>query len=69
MKVKLLKKLRKNYIIEIRNNEYRVFDTEEYSGGVYIKTPWLTKEEAIEIRRSWILKQARKNKQPKQILK
>lgn len=60
MKIKLLKKLRKIYVIQERNNKYRVFENRECLGGSYNQTKWDNKETTIKMRRKWILKEARK---------
>jgi hypothetical protein len=57
MKVKLLKKLRNNFLIEKRNNEYRLV---KYSHGGY-KYKWMTLGKVLEERRSMILEEARYN--------
>lgn len=63
MKSKLLRKLRKKYVIRERNKEYMVYDNglkvERYSY-------WVDKKTAIKIRRDFILANARNNyKKPK----
>lgn len=69
MKTKLLKRLRKRFVIESRNGSYRVFDNLECLGNVYNKTSWISKHEAITIQRDWILIAAQQHKKPKYIIK
>lgn len=68
MKVRLLKRLRRKYIVEIRNSQYRIFDIDECAGGIYNHSEWTTKQVAIDIRRKWILKEANRYKNPKKYL-
>jgi len=60
MKVKLLKKLRKQFELQQRNGKFRVFDNKECIGGIYNQTNFIDKKEAIEIRRQWILNEAQR---------
>lgn len=70
MKAKLLKKLRKRFVIQQRNKEYRVIDYLEKSGGVFTTTDWIMSlQEVKRTRRSWILGEAQKYKRPKRELK
>lgn len=55
MKVKLLKKLRKQFELQYRNGKYKVFDNVVCLGGIYNQTNWVDREEAIRIRREWVL--------------
>ncbi len=68
MKIKLLKKLRKLFELQERNNEFRVFENEECSGNIYNKTNWTSKSEAINIRRNWILEKAEHYRKPKKLI-
>ena len=68
MKIKLLRKLRKQYSLQERNGKFRVFDNKECLGGVFNKTAWMSKEHALSIRRCWILEQALKYKKEKRCL-
>lgn len=65
MKAKLLKKLRKRYILQARNGKYKVFDMKECIGMVYGQTGWIELKEALNIRRKWILEEANRYKKPK----
>lgn len=60
MKIKLLKKLRRQYSLQERNGKFRVFDNKECLGGIYNQTPWIDKNSALEVQREWILKEGRK---------
>jgi hypothetical protein len=60
MKVKLLKKLRKQIELKQRNGKFKVFDNSEYLGGIYYQTDFISKTYAIKTRREWILIAARK---------
>lgn len=62
MKAKLLKKLRKIYIIKERNGKYKAFENRECSSGIYNQTDLINKDNTIEKRRNWILKEAQKYK-------
>lgn len=68
MKTKLLKKLRKIYIIKERNGKYKAFEDRECLGGIYNQTDWISKNKAIKQRRKWILEEARKYKVSKNVL-
>lgn len=68
MKAKLLKKLRKIYIIKERNGKYKAFENRECLGGIYNQTDWVDKNGAIEQRRNWILEESRKYKVYKNVL-
>lgn len=68
MKAKLLKKLRKIYIIKERNGKYKVFETRECSGGIFNQTEWIDKNKAFEIRRKWILQESRRYEVAKNVL-
>lgn len=69
MKAKLLKKLRKRFVIQQRNREYRVVDYLEKSGGVFTTTDWIMSlQEVKRTRRSWVLEEAQKYKKPKREL-
>ena len=68
MKAKLLKKLRKIYIIKERNGKYKTFEDRECLGGIYNQTDWIDKDKAIEKRRDWILEEARKYEVSKNVL-
>lgn len=68
MKAKLLKKLRKIYIIKERNAKYKAFENRECLGGIYNQTDWIDKDVAIEKRRFWILEEARKYEVSKNVL-
>lgn len=68
MKAKLLKKLRKIYIIKERNGRYKAFENRECLGGIYNQTDWIDKDRAIEKRRDWILEEARKYEVSKNVL-
>lgn len=68
MKTRLLKKLRRTFVIEVRNSEYRVVDKEEKSGGVTDYTDWGSLEEALCSRRRMVLFEARKYKEAKRVL-
>lgn len=68
MKTKLLKKIRKIYIIKERNGKYKAFENRECLGGVYNQTDWINKNEAIKQRRKWILEEARKYEVSKNVL-
>lgn len=65
MKIELLRKLRKRYLLQKRNGKYKVFDTEECLGTIYNQTEWIDLKDALKIRRIWILKEAIKYKKPK----
>lgn len=65
MRTKLLKKLRKRYILQTRNGKYKVFDRQECLGMIYNQTDWIELKEALKIRRKWILEEAIKYKKPK----
>ena len=68
MRTKLLSKLTGRFVIQKRNNEYRAFDHLEYAGGIFNYSKWGSYEEAVLIRRKWILAEARLNyKNPKSI--
>lgn len=68
MKAKLLKKLRKRFVIESRNGEYRAVDREEKSGGVTDCYDWGSLENALIDRRWMVLPEARKYKKAKRVL-
>ena len=68
MKTKLLKRLRKRFIIQERNGIYRVFDKQVRLGGIYNQTDWIYKQDALSIRRQWILREASNYKIPKNTL-
>ena len=68
MKTKLLKRLRKIYIIKERNGKYKAFENRECLGGIYNQTDWIDKNSAIEKRREWILEEALKYKFSKNVL-
>lgn len=68
MKTKLLRKLRKRFYLEQRNNKYRVCDIKQYSGSIFRYSEWTTKELAIIERRNWILFEASKYCKAKKIL-
>lgn len=62
MKVKLLKELRKKFIIQKRNNKYRVIDTTVN----YINYPkWTTLKKVLEHRRELILNASKEFECPK----
>ncbi len=61
MKIGLLKKLRRRFVIEGRNNQYRAFDYLEKAGGIFDCSEWGSYEDAVQIRRKWILAEARLN--------
>ena len=65
MKTKLLKKLRKRYILQTRNGKYKVFDRQECLGMIYNQTDWIELKEALKIRRKWVLEEAIRYKKPK----
>ena len=71
MKAKLLKKLRKRFVIEKRNNEYRLLDigTKSEGGGDYYQTPWFGIRAVIVARRDRILKAAQYYKTAKEYLR
>lgn len=69
MKTKLLKRLRKRFVIQVRNGLFKVFDCRQCLGGVYNQTKWIDKKPAISIRREWILKEAQRYKKPKKLIK
>ena len=60
MKTKLLKKLRKRFVLLQRNGKYKVYDNNVCLGGVYNQTDYMDKDKAVDILREWILKDARK---------
>lgn len=66
MKTKLLKKVRKNYIIEKRNTEYRLICL---NGKFEQESGWTYLDDCIDRRREHILNDARKYKVPKSIVK
>lgn len=68
MKARLLKKLRKRFVIEARNGDYRAVDKVEKSGGVVDCRDWGSLEDALFERRWMILPEARKYKKPKRVL-
>ena len=68
MKAKILKRLRKQYVLQVRNGLYRAFDNKECLGGIYNQTDWIGKDEAIKKRRFWILEEARKYEVSKNVL-
>jgi len=69
MKTKLLKKLRKRFTIQKRNNEYRFFETVICLGDVYNQSKWTTDINICrEIQRSKILEFAQNWKEPKQTI-
>jgi len=68
MKVKLLKKLRRIFILKERNGRYKAFENRECLGGIYNQTEWVDKKTAIEKRRNWILEEARKYETDKNVL-
>jgi hypothetical protein len=68
MKVKLLRKLRKIFIIKERNGKYKAFEDRECSGGIYNQTDWVDKEKAFEKRRNWILNEAKRYEVSKNVL-
>ena len=65
MKTRLLKKLRKRYILQTRNGKYKVFDRQECLGMVYNQTNWIELKEALKVRRKWVLEEAIRYKKPK----
>ena len=68
MRTKLLSELTGRFVIQRRNNEYRAFDHLKKAGGVFDCSKWGSLEEAVLIRRKWILAEARLNsKNPKSI--
>lgn len=69
MKIKLLKKLRKKYLIQERNGKYRVFDKQECLGMVHNKTNWTSLKNALKIKRDWILRDLRLMDRPKKSIK
>lgn len=68
MKVKLLKRLRRIFLLKERNGKYKAFEDRECSGGIYNQTDWIDKDKAIEKRRNWILEEARKYDVAKNVL-
>jgi len=59
MRTKLLRKLRKRFVMYIRNGEYKLIDRVKIEpDGSRIGTKWMSKEKAIEKRRKWILREA-----------
>lgn len=68
MKVRLLKKLHNIFEIHIRNGKYKVFENRECSGGIYNQTDWIDKENAFQIRRDWMIKEAQRYKKAKKIM-
>ena len=67
MKTKLLKKLRKIYQLHERNGKFKVFEDRECYGAIYNQTDWISKGEALDIRREKILEYAQRYKTPKKI--
>lgn len=69
MKNKLLRRLRKTHTIQVRNKEYRYFDTVMCYGGVYNQSNWYKDLNFVkEIQRKCILEEARTNyKEPKSV--
>jgi hypothetical protein len=68
MKAKLLRKLRKRFVIQERNKEYRVFDNSDKTRADY-HYHWCTSIfEARKDRRDWIRIEARRYKKPKKIV-
>ena len=65
MKTKLLKKLRRRYILQTRNGKHKVFDRQECLGMIYNQTDWIGLKEALKIRRKWVLEEAIRYKKPK----
>lgn len=61
MKIKLLKNLTGRFVIQGRNNQYRAFDHLEKTGGIFDCSKWGSYEDAVQIRRKWILAEARLN--------
>lgn len=74
MKIKLLKKLRKRNVIEVRNNQYRVVERTYFLNLFRVDkisiTKWGSLSSAINTRKAWILHDARKiQMKPKHIIK
>jgi hypothetical protein len=66
MKVKLLKKLRRAFPIEIRNGRYRISYYKMYMGNKkHCFTEWVSKRVVIEMRREYILREAERCVVPK----
>ena len=66
MKAKLLKKLKCQYVIQQRNNEFRFFDNKECSGGIFNHSEWYKDIKYVrQIQREFILKRAQNWKTPK----
>jgi len=68
MKAKLLKKLRKLFVIESRNNLYRVFENRQCLGGIYNYTNWNDFKTTKEKQRDLILNEASKYLTAKKVL-
>ena len=68
MKTKLLKRLKKRFVVQERNGLFKVLDWKQCLGGVYNQTKWIEKKQALSIRRKWILKEAQRYKEPKKVL-
>jgi hypothetical protein len=60
MKTKLLKRLRKQFELQQRNEKFKVFDNLECLGGIYNQTDFIDKKEAFKIRSKWILNEAQR---------
>jgi hypothetical protein len=58
MKTRLLKRLRKRFILQTRNGKHRVLDRQLYLADVYCHVAWVDLPTALIIRRRWILKEA-----------
>ena len=67
MKTKLLKKLRKRYVLQTRNGKYKVFDRQECLGMIHNQTNWIELKEALKIRSEWVLEEAIRYKKPKRL--
>ena len=68
MRTELLGELTGRFVIQRRNNEYRVFNRLKKVGDVFDCSKWGSYEKAVLIRRKWILAEARLNyKIPKSI--
>jgi hypothetical protein len=69
MKNKLLIKLRKRFILCVRNKEYKVIDNlQRQERNSQIGTLWMSKEKALNERRRLILEAAQEFKFIKKIL-
>lgn len=68
MKTKLLKRLRNKFTIQERNGVYFVWDRKEKSYGFHY-VDGLTYKQAVQIRREWILEEAKNYLKFKQRIK